>query len=441
MMDAPERTPRHDEAALPLFRPELLQERQHQWLGTVLLKPRPMHAWFAASAALTVAAIVAALALGSYTSKARVAGWLVPAQGVVRVFAPRAGVATRVLVHEGETVARGQPLMALSTEEQSAALGPTQALVAHELAAQRDSLGLDGERSAQLFNQRRANLEGRLAAMAEEERKLAQEIGLQKSRLEMARQWEARAKELRLIGFALEQQVRAASQDAVEQAARVAALERSLIASARERATLDGELKEIPLRLAAQEETIKRGIAATSRELAETEARRSLSIPAPQAGTVTAIHASPGAAIRPDMSLLSIVPLGVPHEAHLYAPSRAVGFVRAGQAVLLRYRAYPYQKFGHYRGTVVSVSRSPIEPAELPAGFAAGGSRDANPGGAPEALYRIVVRLERQEVTVYGKPMPLQPGMQLDADILLDRRRLYQWMLDPLRALSGNWPS
>ncbi|MBP1202365.1 membrane fusion protein [Duganella sp. 1411] len=441
MMDAPERTPRHDEDALPLFRPELLQERQHQWLGTVLLKPRPMHAWFAASAALTVAAIVAALALGSYTSKARVAGWLVPAQGVVRVFAPRAGVATRVLVHEGETVARGQPLMALSTEEQSAALGPTQALVAHELAAQRDSLGLDSERSAQLFSQRRANLEGRLAAMAEEERKLAQEIGLQKSRLEMARQWEARAKELRLIGFALEQQVRAASQDAVEQAARVAALERSLIASARERATLDGELKEIPLRLAAQEETIKRGIAATSRELAETEARRSLSIPAPQAGTVTAIHASPGAAIRPDMSLLSIVPLGVPHEAHLYAPSRAVGFVRAGQAVLLRYRAYPYQKFGHYRGTVVSVSRSPIEPAELPAGFAAGGNRDANPGGAAEALYRIVVRLDRQEVTVYGKPMPLQPGMQLDADILLDRRRLYQWMLDPLRALSGNWKS
>ena len=441
MMDAPERTPRHDEAALPLFRPELLQERQHQWLGTVLLKPRPMHAWFAASAALTVAAIVAALALGSYTSKARVAGWLVPAQGVVRVFAPRAGVATRVFVHEGETVASGQPLMALSTEEQSAALGPTQALVAHELAAQRDSLGLDSERSAQLFSQRRANLEGRLAAMAEEERKLAQEIGLQKSRLEMARQWEARAKELRLIGFALEQQVRAASQDAVEQAARVAALERSLIASARERATLDGELKEIPLRLAAQEETIKRGIAATSRELAETEARRSLSIPAPQAGTVTAIHASPGAAIRPDMSLLSIVPLGVPHEAHLYAPSRAVGFVRAAQAVLLRYRAYPYQKFGHYRGIVVSVSRSPIEPAELPAGFAAGGTRDANPGGAPEALYRIVVRLERQDVTIYGKPMPLQPGMQLDADILLDRRRLYQWMLDPLRTLSGNWPS
>ncbi|HEX8405548.1 MAG TPA: HlyD family efflux transporter periplasmic adaptor subunit [Duganella sp.] len=440
-MELRERTPQKDEdvdkGALPLFRPELMREHQHQWMGSVLLKPRPMHGWFAAIAALTVAGIVAALAFASYTSKTRVAGWLVPAQGVVRVFAPRAGVATDVFVREGETVAQGQRLMALSTEEQSAALGATQARVAVELATQRDSLSADSERSGQLFRQQRANLAERLAAMREEQHKIEQEIRLQKSRLEMARQWEARARELRQIGFALEQQVRSAAHDALEQAARVEALERSLITAGRERAALEGELRDIPLRMAAQEETIKRGIATTTRDLIETEARRALSIQAPQAGIVTAIHANPGAAVQPGRSLLSIVPRGMPHEAHLYAPSRAVGFVRAGQAVLLRYRAYPYQKFGHYRGSIVSVSRSPIEPSELPAGFAAG----TTPAGAAEALYRIVVRLERQQVTVYGKPIALQPGMQLDADILLDRRRLYEWVFDPLRVLAGNWLS
>jgi membrane fusion protein len=436
-MDVRKRTAQQDDEALPLFRPELMREHQHQWMGSVLLKPRPLHAWFAATAALTVAAIVAALAFASYTSKARVAGWLVPAEGVVRVFAPRAAVATDVFVREGETVARGQRLMALSTEEQSAALGATQARVAVELASQRDSLSADSERSGQLFRQQRANLAERLGAMREEHRKLEQEIALQRKRLEMARQWETRALELRQIGFALEQQVRAASHDAIEQAARVQALERSLIVAGRERAALEGELRDIPLRMAAQEETIKRGIATTARDLAETEARRALSIEAPQDGIVTAIQAQPGAAVQPGRSLLSIVPRGMAHEAHLYAPSRAVGFVRPGQAVLLRYRAYPYQKFGHYRGAIVSVSRSPIEPSELPAGFAA----SATPGGSAEALYRIVVRLERQSVTVYGKPIALQPGMQLDADILLDRRRLYEWVFDPLRVLAGNWRS
>jgi membrane fusion protein len=29
--------------------------------------------------------------------------------------------------------------------------------------------------------------------------------------------------------------------------------------------------------------------------------------------------------------------------------------------------------------------------------------------------------------------------MQLDADILLDRRRLIEWVLDPLFTLTGSW--
>lgn len=426
---------RDDDAALPLFRPELLRDRQTAWLGTVLLKPRPMHVWFAALAALTVAAIVSALCLASYTSKARVSGWLVPAQGMVRVFAPRAAVATRVFVREGDTVAQGQPLVALSAEERSAALGDTQARVARELEAQRDSLSAEGQRSDQLLRQQRANVAERVAAMRREERSMEQEIALQKTRTEMARQWETRLRDLQKIGFVLEQQVRGAAEDTVEQAARGQTLERNLITLGRERAALEGELKDIPLRMAAQDETVKRGLAATARDLAETEARRALTIPAPQAGTVTAIHATPGAAAHPGIPLLSIVPQGARLQAHLYAPSRAVGFVRAGQGVLLRYRAYPYQKFGHYRGTIASVSRSVIEPSELPPGFASG----AASGGGAEPLYRIVVDIERQDVTAYGKAVPLQPGMQLDADILLDRRRLYEWVLDPLFTLTGSW--
>jgi membrane fusion protein len=285
-----------------------------------------------------------------------------------------------------------------------------------------------------LLRQQRASLAERLAAMRQEGQTMEREIALQKSRLDMARQWEARLRELQKIGFVLEQQVRSAAQDVLEQAARGQTLERSLIALGRERATLEGELRDIPLRIAAQEETIKRGVSAATRDLAETEARRALSVPAPQPGTVTAIHATPGAAVNPGTPLLSIVPEGARLEAHLYAPSRAVGFVRAGQPVLLRYRAYPYQKFGHYRGTIASVSRSAIEPSELPPGFGSG----AAPGTA-EPLYRIVVTLDRQHVRAYGKAVPLQPGMQLDADILLDRRRLYEWVLDPLFSLTGSW--
>jgi len=63
----------------------------------------------------------------------------------------------------------------------------------------------------------------------------------------------------------------------------------------------------------------------------------------------------------------------------------------------------------------------------------------AAPGSTAEALYRVTVALERQHVIAYGKAAPLQPGMQLDADVLLERRRLVEWMLAPIFTLTGRW--
>ena len=54
--------------------------------------------------------------------------------------------------------------------------------------------------------------------------------------------------------------------------------------------------------------------------------------------------------MTPASALASLVPAGAQLQAHLYAPSSAVGFVRAEQPVLLRYQAFPYQKFGHQHG-------------------------------------------------------------------------------------------
>ena len=82
---------------------------------------------------------------------------------------------------------------------------------------------------------------------------------------------------------------------------------------------------------------------------------------------------------------------------------------------------------------MASIATTALSSAELTGTnvFAAGGP----PGGEP--LYRISVDLAAQTVTAYGKPVPLQAGMLLDADILQETRRLYEWVLEPLFSLSG----
>ncbi len=119
-------------------------------------------------------------------------------------------------------------------------------------------------------------------------------------------------------------------------------------------------------------------------------------------------------------------------EAELYAPSRSVGFVGPGMPVLLRYQAFPYQKFGQFRGVVREVSNAGQRPDEM----SWPGVAQAN-GGAAEPLYRVRVELERQSVRAYGIDRPLKSGMTLDASVVLERRRLYEWVLDPLYTTTG----
>jgi len=52
-------------------------------------------------------------------------------------------------------------------------------------------------------------------------------------------------------------------------------------------------------------------------------------------------------------------------------------------------------------------------------------------------LYRITVALDQQTVAAYGQAQALSPGMQLEADVLLDRRRLIGWLFEPVLGIAS----
>src|SRR5690606_20462023 len=101
--------------------------------------------------------------------------------------------------------------------------------------------------------------------------------------------------------------------------------------------------------------------------------------------------------------------------------------IAPGDGVLLRYQAFPYQKFGHHQGKVARISRSALNLVELgaPVGNAQAG----------EPYYRVIVTLTRQTVMALGDDEQLKPGMLLDADILGECRKLIEWVFEPLYSL------
>jgi len=420
-------------AVQPLFRQEVLVEHQSQWLGTVLMEPKITHWVFASLAVLATAALLGLLFGTSYTRKARINGWLVPQQGLVRVFAPQTGIVTKIHVKEGVEVRIGMPLLTVSTEMQSEALGGIRQEVVRRLTKRRNNMVEEKAIQGQLFSQQAAALTQRIAAMEGEKKYLTQEINLQRTQLQLNEQIAERMRTLRSREIVTEPRREEAERDRIQQAAKLQGLERTQATLEREHLQLKASLRELPLRRLTQLSEIDRSIAALEQELAEAEERREIVIVAPQDGTVTSLQVEAGGSAQPSVPLLNIVPSGAVLQAQLFSPSRAIGFLKEGQRVLLRYEAFPYQKFGFHEGVVVSVSRSAMSPAEMTqqlAGLTA-------LYGTNEPVYRINVELAQQTVTAYGNSVPLQPGMKLEADVLLESRRLVEWMLEPLFSVSG----
>lgn len=425
-------------ADLRLFRSEVVAARQTQWLGTVMLAPRASFRLFTLIAIAATAAIVGLLGFGQFTRTAHVNGWLLPQEGVIRVHAPRPGTVGRIDVAEGTRVHKGDPLLNLTDDLQSAALGATQAQITQRLAERRTSLSEERAQQRRQQAQQDRALANRLASLQSEREQLRREIGLLQERVAIAARAEALHREQQAQGYISEMRLQQVQAELIEQRTKLGAAERGYLAAQREIMNVEADRADLPLRFARDDAALGRSIAQLEQERAEAEARREIVVSAPHDGTVTAILAVPGAKADTGAPLLSIVPPAMQLEAHLYGPSRAIGFVRPGQRVLMRYQAYPFQRFGHYEGVVASVSRAALSPGELPPQLAGLFSLTGLAGGSgAEPIYRITVTLGSQSVTAYGAQVPLQAGMTLEADVALERRRLYQWMLDPLYAVTG----
>ena len=119
-----------------------------------------------------------------------------------------------------------------------------------------------------------------------------------------------------------------------------------------------------------------------------------------------------------------MLPRGSGLHVELLVPTRAIGFVKPGNEVVLRYEAFPYERFGQYRGVVTDIGRNVWTQGE-----------HVGPLTAKEPMYRIDVKLDKQVVSALGTDYALRPGMLVNADLLLERRTLLEWIFEPVMKL------
>jgi membrane fusion protein len=406
----------------PLFRQEAIEFQQHgqQWGQVVLLQSLPtrLMVWFIAAAA---AAIIAFLFLAQYARKETVTGYLTPAAGTARIFVPQQGTVAAVHVEQGQRVGEGQPLLSVTTSRIAANGEDVDATVLASLARQQDQLTRQIAAEERRTESERDRLAAQIQGLETELGHIVAQIANQRERIRVVERLVAAAAQLAPRGLVSELDQRRREEALLEQRQSLNVLNQQLAARQSQLTEMRYTLEQLPTVMAEKIQLLRNELSAAEQRIAEVGGRRAYVIRAPIAGRVSSLQASVGQVADPQRLQLQIVPAAGELQAELFVPARAIGFVEVGQDVRILYDAFPYQHFGTYRGRIVRLSQTILTGADV-----------STPVALREPAYKAIVALERLDIDAYGKRVPLQPDMLLKADIILERRTLVEWILNPL---------
>lgn len=409
-----------------LFRQEVVLARARRPLGAVSFGLPAAH--FAAGALLC--AIVGLLAVfavtASYARKETVVGYLTSPGGMVHVFPTFTGGTVLALnVTQDDDVRAGDVLALLSAQQPLEGGGHLGDALHNELSRRHIELTAQLRRARKRFELQRSASENTLASLTTEIASAARAQALRQQYLTLLNTRTAALQRLRNGGNMPQMQWLNHLQDALEAEATITDSAGRLVRLQRQFASESARLAELPELAASALAELRLRQSEIALQQTEIRGKGRVEIRAPLAGTIADVKASVGFRTRADVPIMSIRPRGTGLEARLVIPPRAIGFVTPGKQIRLMYDAFPYQHFGSHAAEVVSIADDLVYPGEY-----------LGPVSLSVPAYLARAQLREQTVATAEGHIPLRHGMSLRADILLEERSLFDWLLYPLRSLS-----
>jgi membrane fusion protein len=409
-----------------LFRQEAIDAQRDKLLGEVsLARPVPLWVFTAMAIAFAAAAITFALT-GEFSRRERVEGFVALDAGAARILIPEVGTLAELMVREGQSVAAGNPIARITFEATRKAGAQTSELVQQEIEQRIETLAREQRETGSLANQQSEQLRRRVADLQKEVTQIDAEIRLQQQRVASAEQLARRYSDLTQEKFVSDIVAQQRRDEVLDQTVKLEALRRQRATIERDLGAARAEEPTIATRARAQIEQLKRAQSELeqSRIQEQADAKRETILRAPFAGVVTNVALTQGQSVSADQLLATVLPAGSGLHVELLVPTRAIGFVKPGSEVELRYEAFPFQRFGQYRGVVNQVSKTVWSQGEK-----------VGPFMVKEPVYRVDVKLDEQVVRAQGQEFPLKSGMLVGADILLEKRTIFEWVFEPVLQL------
>jgi membrane fusion protein len=411
-----------------LFRTKALQAQQQRLEGQVSIVQPVGSSVLCFCLVFILLSLLLLLHQANFSRKETVVGYLKPSSGVVRIHSQRSAVLKQLYVQDGSMVRAGQKLALLSSDEYLAA---GQSLTEHLQSSLSLQLMLNTQKRHEIiqsFDQQRQqlsaqidNIKQQLTDNQRQQTLLSERIDLQSQRL-LSQQELAHKGHLPKLQLEQQQDQHLMLQ---QQLAEVQTLAQSIL---QQQIQWENQLQTLPVEQQRQLQQLQAERLQFEQQKTELLARGEVLLTAPVAGRVTNLVVSMGQQLQGSQVLMQLLPESGFLYAQLLVPTRAFGFIQPGQTTWLRFDAFPYQRFGLYQGEVSQLSKA-VLMAQDP----------DSPVQIQEPVYQVQVQLNQQFIEAYGEQLPLQAGMLLSADIVLEQRSVLSWLLEPLFSLKGRF--
>lgn len=411
-----------------LFRKEVINEQSNTVEGSFLMTPRPAYSAVAGLLAVWILAVTVYLNMETYARKASVTGWLEPSHGVFKLYSDaRRGKVLDVIVSEGQLVEKGTPLIKISYSSKDAFGHRVSTQLLAELEAKQSRTRQSMKRLHTLHLAQKERLDDQLSQAEQTSTALSDIIALTQTQWLLAsKQWE-KARTLLDKGHISRADFEAHTLQRLNAEQKLALAKKDWSNEQANIATLNHALATLPEQQANELANIENTYSDLTQQIVNHKSNMEEIIYAPRSGVISGLHVKAGYTVDSSRPLLTLLPQNADIQARIAVPVRSAGFLREGQALHIRYDAFPYQKFGVQFGEIVNISPSLVLPGEL---------TDV-PISISEPAYLVTATLSTNEILAYGKSISLKAGMTFSADVQLSQRTLMEWLMEPLYSIKG----
>nr|WP_314267037.1 HlyD family secretion protein [uncultured Moellerella sp.] len=410
-----------------MFRQEALENRKMSWRGKAILLPGiPLWIIMLACASFLIIFLVFII-FGSYTRQVSAVGEITTFPRAVTIFANTQGFVTKQYVREGQVIKKGDPVYLIDVSK-STSRGVVSDNQRHEIESQ---LKRVDDIIGRLEDNKRTTLDS-----LEKQKDLYVEAFERSSGIMQRAEEGSQLMKRNMDNYREYQKKGLINKDQLtNQVAMYYQQQNSLLG-------LNGQNEQNALQITALESQIFTQAAEfdnriyqmelqryeLQKELVNTDMGGEIMVRALSDGRVDSLSVSIGQMVNPGDSLLQILPENVrSYYLVLWVTNDALPYINIGDAVNVRYQAFPVEKFGQFAAVVHTISKTPASPQEMMTYSGAPKNNQIN--AIP--YYKVIIRPEKQQVFYEGKQLSLENGMTAQTSLFLEKRKIYQWMVSP----------